>query len=390
MRRCGIALVSLVGHELSAVEGPKMQAIPALVTAGDRRAAKPVCGESKVFLELAGRALVVHTVLELQWVAEISEVWLVGDAERLEAVFGHPDVRAKLVKPLHIVGQFRDLYENSWETFRRLLPGAGESGRDPDGSQDDIPVLYLSADIPFATAQEISLFVRRGLEIDCDFAFGLVTEESMQAFCAVAPAPRIVSRVGSDSDASDLSGATAANGKPGIQMAYFNLLEGRFRTSNLHLVKPARIANRAYIEEMFEHRYQRQFGNIVGLALRLVRKEEGGLPILYYYVLIHLAGLADRWDWRRLADRIRSWVPVKRIEDAVSGLLRADFRFVVTDVGGCALDIDNRADFEAATHRFDEWKSQQRERASKMYGALPLTQRVEPSPMTERSQKVKR
>lgn len=352
-----------------------MQSISALVTAGDRRAAKAVYGDSKVYLEIGGRALVAHTVLELQWVAEISEVWVVGDAERLEAVFAHPDVRAELVKPLHIVGQFRDLYENAWETFRRLLPGAGETGRDPDGPNDDFPVLYLSADIPFATAQEISVFVRRGLEVDCDFAFALVTEQSMQAFRPVPPQAQIASGVGSGSGVPD---ASSAIGKPGIEMAYFNLLEGRYRTANLHLVKPARIKNRLYIEEMFEHRYQRQFGNIVGLALRLVRKEEGGLPVLYYYVLVHLAGLADRWGWRRLADRLRARVPVERVENAISGLLRADFRFVVTDVGGCALDIDNEQDFETAALRFEEWKKEQRERAARMYGVLAPPQKSEP------------
>ena len=47
-------------------------------------------------------------------------------------------------------------------------------------------------------------------------------------------------------------------GAPGIHMAYFNLREGRFRQSNLHLVKPARLGNRHYIEDLYEHRYQRQ------------------------------------------------------------------------------------------------------------------------------------
>jgi len=345
-----------------------MQAVPAVVTAGDRRAAKAVYGESKVYLELAGRPLVAHTVLELQWVPEVSEVWVVGDAERLEAVFAEPDVRAQIAKPLHIVGQFRNLYENAWETFRRLLPGADVSGRDPVGSQDDFPVLYLSADIPFATAQEVSLFVRRGLEIDCDYAFGLVTKEAMADF---APVSLPAGPQGSSQAGQRESSAVAL---PGIQMAYFNLLEGRYRTSNLHLVKPARIANRYYVEEMFEHRYQKQFHNIVGLAFQLVRKEEGGFPILYYYTLIHLAGLADRWGWTSLADGIRTWIPVRGIEEAISGLLRSDFRFVVTDIGGCAIDIDNQKDFDTATVRFEQWKAQQRERATALYGALPAGQ----------------
>ena len=47
-------------------------------------------------------------------------------------------------------------------------------------------------------------------------------------------------------------------------MAYFNLREGRFRQSNLHLVKPAKLGNRHYIEDMYEHRYQRQLGQALG------------------------------------------------------------------------------------------------------------------------------
>ena len=40
--------------------------IPAVVTAGDRGAAKAVRGENKVFLEVGGLPLVAHVVLALQ------------------------------------------------------------------------------------------------------------------------------------------------------------------------------------------------------------------------------------------------------------------------------------------------------------------------------------
>jgi hypothetical protein len=330
-----------------------MKAIPAVVTAGDRRASKAVYGESKVYLELGGWPLVAHAVVCLQDAPEVSEVWVVGDAERLEAVFARDSIRERISKPLHIVGQFRNLFENVWETYRRLLPGAGEQGRDPDPDPDSadaqLPVLFLSGDLPFSTPQEISDFVQKSIDLDCDYALGLVTEQSMEGFYPPAP------------------------GEPGVHMAYFNLEEGRFRTSNLHLAKPARITNRTYIEEMYEHRYQKQFGNIISLAWRLLRKEEGGLQILRYYALIHMSGLADRWGWTRTADRLRAWIPLRRIAETVGGLLRADLRFVVTEVGGCALDIDNEQDFDVARLRFDQWKDAQRERALKLHGALPAT-----------------
>lgn len=318
--------------------------VPAIVAAGDLRAAKAIHGESKAYLELGGAALVVRAVATLQAVPEVSEVWVVGNAERLERAFGQEALRAALRKPLHVVPQFRNLYENGWETYRRLLPGAGPQGRDPGPADADRAVLFVPADIPFATPQEISVFVQRSLEARCDYALGLVTEESMRGFYPAAP------------------------GEPGIRMAYFNLREGRYRQSNLHLIRPARIGNRHYIDEMYEHRHQREFGQIVALAWRLLRSE-GGLGVVTFFLLMHLAGLADRWRLVRLADALRQLIPIGRIERGVSLLLRASFRLIVTEAGGSAVDIDTEEDFDAARLRFEVWSKAQRERAVRLYGA---------------------
>jgi GTP:adenosylcobinamide-phosphate guanylyltransferase len=322
--------------------------IPAIVAAGDRRAAKSVRGESKPYLLLGDRPLVAHVVAMLQRVPEVTEVWVVGNAERLEAVLGTPAFRAELTKPLHVVPQFRNLYENAWETYRRLLPGAGADGRDPGPEDADEPVLFLSADLPFATPQEVSAFVQQGLASGADYSLGLSTEEAMSDFYPESP------------------------GAPGIRMAYFNLREGRFRQSNLHLVKPARIANRHYIEDMYEHRYQKQIGEMVKLGWTLLRAEGGGLAVIYYYALMHLAGVADRRGWRRIADFLRNRIPMPRIERGCSALLRSQFRFVVTEGGGCSVDIDNEDDYDAASRLFERWRARQLARVEARYGPLPL------------------
>jgi len=333
--------------------GQEPRAVPAIVAAGDGRAARAVHGQSKPYLELAGRTLIEHVVAILQRVPEVSEVWVVGNAERLHEVLGRDETKAELRKPLHVVPQFRNLYENAWQTYRRLLPGAGSEGRDPVSDADaDTAVLYLSADLPFATPQEISEFVRRGLALGCDYALGLVTEESMEPFYPRAP------------------------GEPGIQMAYFNLREGRFRQSNLHLVKPAKLGNRHYVEDMYVHRYQKEFGHVAALAWQLLRSEAGGLRILVYFALMHLAGLADRRGWRRIADRLRRMIALPRVEASCGALLRTGFRFVVTDLGGCAVDIDNEPDYETAKLRFAEWRKAQLARAEALYGPLPLPARA--------------
>jgi hypothetical protein len=324
--------------------------IPAIVAAGDRGAAKAVYGESKVYLDVSGRPLVAHVVRELQDVPEVSEVYVIGDPERLEKVLGDPALRAALRKPLHVVPQLRNLYENAWQGYRRALPGAGPEGRDPASETDlDVAVLYLSGDLPFATAAEISDFVRKSFATGVDYALGLVTEESMQSFAPAAP------------------------GEPGIYMACFNLREGRFRQSNLHLAKPARLRNRHYIEEMYAHRYQRELWPIVALAWRLLWNEQGGASVVFHYVLMHLAGLADRWGLRGLADWIRRAIPIARVERAVGAILGTRFRFVVTEIGGCAVDIDNEADLDAARACYERWRTEQKARAAALLGAAAGT-----------------
>jgi len=321
--------------------------VPAIVAAGDGKASRAVYGESKVYLSVDGRPLVARIVSVLQGVPEVSEVFVVGNAERLEAELGEASLRAELTKPLHVIPQFRNLFENLWETWRRSLPGAPSEGRDPGPEEAERAGLFLSADLPFATPHEISAFVRRALEAGCDFATGLVPESAMELFRAKAP------------------------GEPGIEMAYFNVAEGRFRQSNLFLVRPAKLGHRFYIEEMYEHRYQKQLWPILGLAWRLITREGGGFALLFHFGLLQLAGIANRIGWNRLADAIRRTLPFAKVEGLMSRLLATDFRFIATEVGGCAVDVDNEEDYDTTRARFHQWYPEQLARGEALYGALP-------------------
>lgn len=321
--------------------------IPAIVTAGDRRAAKPVYGESKVYLEVESRPLVARVVDVLQQVPEIDEVFVIGNAERLQGVFTE-SVIAGLSKPLHILEQFRNLFENCWESYRRALPGAPAEGRDPAGADLDFQVLYLSADLPFATPQEISDFIQKGQAIDADYALGLVPSESLDAFLPAEP------------------------GGVGIEVAYFNMREGRLRQSNLHLARPGRMGARELIEEMYEHRHQRRLWNMLVLGYKLFASDGGGMRVAFFYSLIHLGGLADRWGWHRIADWFRKINTLARTEDSISRILKTKYRFVLTDVGGCAIDVDTEEEYDAVKARFQEWFEAQHARAAKLHGELAL------------------
>jgi MobA-like NTP transferase domain len=319
--------------------------VPAIVTAGDRSAAKAVYGESKVYLEIRGTPLVARVVQALQRVPEVSEVWVIGNAARLRAVLETPAQQAARSKPLHILDQFRNLFENCWESYRCALPGAPPGGRDPVTAEDRaFQVLYLSGDLPFATPEEISDFIRRAQAADCDYAVGLVPQESLVDFLPARP------------------------GGVGIEVAYFNMREGRLRQSNLHLAAPGNMGARELIEEMYEHRHQRSFWHMLSLGLRLLTNQGGGIRVVFWYGMIHLGGLADRWGLKWLADWLRRANTLERTEGAVSRLLQTRFRFVVTEVGGCAIDVDTEQEYDAVRERFDEWTRAQAARAEQLAG----------------------
>lgn len=321
--------------------------VPAVVTAGDSRAAKAVYGKSKVYLEVDGLALVAHVVLTLQDCPEIDAVWVVGDTTKLESALGSDRVKAGLQKPLHIVPQQRDLISNAWETYRRILSGDVLEGRDPRPDEVDTDVFFLSGDIPLATPQEFSSFIQRSQALDIDYALGLCPSDSLDAFRAAGP------------------------GEIGIQVAYFNTRDGRYRQNNLHYARPARIGRLDRIEEMYELRHQRRFWNMFTLAIRLLAARVGGLKIAFLFGLMHLAGMADRSGRTRLARQIARAVTLEINRSTIARILDTRFAFVVTESGGCGLDIDTEEEYDAVCARFDEWSTMQHNRSEALYGALP-------------------
>jgi CTP:molybdopterin cytidylyltransferase MocA len=321
--------------------------IPAVVTAGDSRAAKAVYGESKVYLEIDGLSLVAHVVRTLQDCPEIDAVWVVGDTARLEQALGVGALQSHLRKPLYIIPQQRDLISNAWEAYRRILSGDVREGRDPRPEERDTEVFFVSGDLPVATPQEISSFIQQAQASDDDYVLGLCPGESLDLFRPEKP------------------------GEAGIRVAYFNVRDGRFRQSNLHYARPARIGRIDRIEEMYELRHQRRFWNMFTLSVRLLLSRVGGLKIALLFGVMHLAGIADRNGYERLARLLSRFVTLEINRATISRILDTRFRFAITEGGGCALDIDTEEEYDAMQERYAEWIAAQRSRAEALYGPLP-------------------
>lgn len=322
--------------------------VPAVVTAGDSRAAKAVYGQSKVYLEIDGLPLVAHVVRTLQDCPEIDTVWVVGDPDRLAKAFSDEAFRASLRKPLHIIEQQRDLLSNSWEAYRRILANDPSAGRDPGPEDLDREVFFLSGDLPIATAQEISSFIQQAQVGEADYVLGLCSAESLDLFRPQSPDEK------------------------GISVAYFNLRDGRFRQNNLHYARPARIGRRERIEEMYELRHQKRFWNMFTLTLRLLMDRVGGLKIALLFGAMHLAGIFDRNGYPKIARLLARPVTLEINRKTIGKILDTRFRFAITEGGGCALDVDTEEEYDVIRERYPEWLAAQKARAERLYGPLPV------------------
>ncbi len=321
--------------------------VPAIVTAGDSRAAKAVYGKSKVYLELDGLPLIAHVVRTLQDCPEVDAVWVVGDRAKLESALGSERVARCLRKPLHIVPQERDLISNAWAAYRHVLTGDVTKGRDPRPDELDTEVFLLSGDIPLATPQEFSAFIEQAQAINADYSLGLTPSDSLDVFRPQRP------------------------GETGISVAYFNVRDGRYRQNNLHYARPGRIGRLDRIEEMYELRHQRRFWNMFTLALRILASRVGGFKIALLFGMMHFAGIADRSRRFRLARLLARAVSLEINQSTISKLLDTRFAFVVTESGGCGLDIDTEEEYDVVRERFEEWSAAQRDRAIALYGPIP-------------------
>ena len=303
--------------------------IQAVLLAGDRAHSKAVRGRSKGFIEIDGRPMVVHVLEALLRTPEISEVFVGGNAPRLEkaiAEHGCLRVAAARSRSVHVVPQRETLYANIWDTFLRTLP--------PEGPVEDHPILVVPADIPLVLPEEISDFVRQAVALESDYVIGLTPDTVLARF---AP----------------------TSAQPGVRMASFNVAEGRLRQNNLHYVRPLRMGNRHYIQDMYENRFQKQLGSVLALAWRVLVKEFRNLWVFGFYLLMHLAGVFEQRGFVRASDRIRARVSLATVERGIGDLLDTRGRTAVTTLGGAAIDIDNDPDLAAAEKMIGPWKAMQ-------------------------------
>ncbi|MGE3536111.1 MAG: hypothetical protein AB7N91_01595 [Candidatus Tectimicrobiota bacterium] len=314
-----------------------VQNLDVVVTAGDRDASRPVLGDNKAFLPLAGVPIINYVLSAIERAHCTGRIFVVGDLARLEQVLAVPHTPFRGLRPLHLIEQQHTLYDNVWNTFLHTLPDytPGTDWRDYEHTPAiDKPILVISGDVPLAIPEEIDAFIAGCDLTHYDYFLGLTSETVLQAYYPSAE-------------------------QPGIQMAYFTLRDMRVRQNNLHLVKPLRLGNRHYIQKVYNFRYQREWHNILRLGWELCMTQNGSLRVALYYFCLHLARLLTTLGWQhiRLFQPLFLEMPV--VASVLSQLLRTRLTGVLTPYGGCALDVDNADHYAAVCANFERWLTYQ-------------------------------
>lgn len=314
-----------------------MQSLDVIITAGDRHASRPVLGESKAFLPLAGVPVLHHILSAVEQARCTARIFVVGNKARLEHTLTTPNTPFRGTRPLVVLEQGHTLYDNVWTAFLHTLPEY-TPGTDwhsyAETTAVDKAVLVMSGDIPLATPFEIDEFVN-GCDLSrYDYCVGLTAESTLRAYYP-------------------------QDGRPGIQMAYFTLRDLRVRQNNLHLVKPLRLGNRHYIQQMYDMRYQREWHNMARLCWELWHTRDASLRMIWSFLCLHVARGVTRLGWERLFLFRPFFLDLPMVESHMSQLLRTRFTTVVTHYGGCTLDIDNAEHYEAIRVNFERWLAYQ-------------------------------
>ncbi len=304
----------------------------AILLAGEGESSYKVYHQHKAFLKINGKCIISYVVEALQKVESIKDIYIVGSKNKLKQTLSNSNIDFSYPKAIHLTEQQSNLYENIFQTFLKTIPYKKHSPTiDLKSSENkEKTVLIVPCDSPLLTPHEVEYFISHGDTNNYDHILGLISEKALKQFY---PTENL----------------------PGIKMAYLHLKENNYRINNLHLVKPLRIGNRKYIQQMYQYRYQRDFKKVVMFGRSLL----GKIKLKYYrcYIGLQLCQFFSSMGWELPVSHLKKWTSKNDMENCISSLLNTRFKGLEVPYPGAALDIDRDSDYEAMKTRYNEWSN---------------------------------
>jgi GTP:adenosylcobinamide-phosphate guanylyltransferase len=311
----------------------------AVILAGDKRASRKVGGMgNKTLLTIKGRPIISYVLSALVGSKYVRDIWIVGPKEKIEKAIKHDLAKIKDRKVV-ILEQWDNIIENAWNGFLYTIDGYNEDV-DPDSylntPLDEWAALGLSGDIPLLTSYEIDEFLENAQPDKYDYIAGITPDYSLRPYYPKGK-------------------------KLGIKHSYFHARDIKWRQNNLHLGKMFKIRNKVFINKIYEYRHQREWKNIIKIAINLIRAEKGAYKAIYLLLVLQTCMFLTNRGFGWFSDRLRRLITLSDVEKNVGAILGTRAVTAMTNYGGAALDIDNDEEFEAIKANFDDWMAYQRE-----------------------------
>ena len=291
----------------------------AILLAGDRKAANRLCGMNKAFLLLEGWPLFIHVLTALSQSLRIETIYIIGPRKAIMEYLEKALLSFVFTKKIEVLEQKETLLENIVCTYRHASFG-----------QNDQPVLFLPADIPLVTGQEIDTFISMSDMDQYDYCLGVTSQEHLKRFY-----PKL--------------------NDPGITMPYLYLKDHIYRMNNLHIARLTCKTAGSIIQTIYNHRRQKYIWNRAGMVYALLKAGHARF-LLLLYLLAQAAVLLSRFSLHRIAKLFRKPLSLHRVEKEFSALMRMRFKAVETNLGGAALDIDDESTYKTIALVFRKWR----------------------------------
>ncbi len=311
----------------------------AVILAGDKKASRKVGGMSnKTLLTIKGRPIISYVLSAVAGSKYIKDIWIVGPKEKIEKA-----IKADLAKikdrKVVVLEQWDNLIENAWNGFLHTINGHNVDVN-PDSylntPLEEWAALGLSGDIPLLTSYEIDEFLENAQLDKYNYVAGITPDYSLKPYY-----PK--------------------KNKLGIKHSYFHARDIKWRQNNLHLSRMIKIRNKVYIDKMYEYRHQKEWKNIIKVAINLLRAEKGAYKAIYLLAILQTCMFLTNKKLGWLSDILRRTITLSDVEKNVGAIIGTSAVTAMTSYGGAALDIDNDEEFEAIKANFDEWMAYQRE-----------------------------
>ena len=307
-----------------------IEPIDAIILAGDRKGSRDVAGNSKLFLEIAEKPLLMYVIEALDKVERVQRIVIIGPSDPIRDIVLAWGSRLSLDTRIEVLEQRDTAYQNFWAAFVHTLDKYEPGQEKYDQALLEKPVLVVPADIPLITVGEVDEFLDGATRLPLDYGIGMTASEHLERFY-----PR-----GND---------------PGIEMTYLHLAKSDLRLNNLHFIRPFKVQNRAYIEEIYEFRYQKELLNILRVVLDILRTDGFGLRPVYLYAMLQLSIIFSALNLQRCLKITSARVKKEDMTNYASVMLQAKVVIIETTGGGCAVDVDSERDYLTIDQRFEEY-----------------------------------